>query len=92
MAFQDVQNAVSKGELSSFLNAMGISTDDVWSLCMLIDADKNGSIDLDEFVTGCMQLHGPAKSLQIAKMSFENKRQALNLLLEKLKVVMKTCI
>ena len=23
-----------------------------------------GLLDLDEFVTGCMQLHGPAKSLQ----------------------------
>ena len=47
-----------------------------WSrrtLCMLLDADKSGSIDLDEFVSGCMQLHGPAKSLQLAKMSFENK-------------------
>lgn len=31
---------------------------------MLLDADKNGTIDLDEFVAGCMQLHGPAKSLQ----------------------------
>ena len=40
---------------------------------MLLDADKSGSIDLDEFVSGCMQLHGPAKSLQLAKMSFENK-------------------
>ena len=34
---------------------------------------QSGSIDLDEFVSGCMQLHGPAKSLQLAKMSFENK-------------------
>jgi hypothetical protein len=40
---------------------------------MLLDSDKNGRIDLEEFVSGCMQLHGPAKSLQLAKMSFENK-------------------
>ena len=26
------------------------------------------------FVSGCMQLHGPAKSMQMAKMSYENKR------------------
>jgi len=79
VSFQDVQDAISNGDLSSFMEAVGISTDDVWTLCMLLDADKNGSIDLDEFVAGCMQLHGPAKSLQIAKMSFENKmtRQAI---------------
>jgi len=35
--------------------------------------EESGEITLDEFVTGCMQLHGPAKSLQLAKMSYENK-------------------
>ena len=40
---------------------------------MLIDSDQNGLIDLDEFVTGCQQLHGPAKSIQIARMSHETK-------------------
>eukprot|EP00434_Breviolum_minutum_P045930 symbB.v1.2.041293.t1/scaffold8025.1/size8132/1 len=52
-------------------------------LCVLLDVDKNGVIDLDEFVNGCMQLHGPAKSLQMAKMGYENKltRQALTYLI-----------
>ncbi|CAK9076732.1 unnamed protein product [Durusdinium trenchii] len=40
----------------------------VWSLFLLIDSDSNGVLDLEEFVTGCMQLRGPAKSLQVAKM------------------------
>ncbi len=28
---QDVQDAMAKGDLSNFMNAMGISTDDVWT-------------------------------------------------------------
>ena len=28
----------------------------------LLDADTNGLVDLDEFVTGCLNLHGTAKS------------------------------
>lgn len=58
---------------------MGISTDDVWTLCILLDTDQSGTIDLEEFVSGCMQLHGPAKSMQLAKMSYENRvtRRAL---------------
>ncbi|CAK9102459.1 unnamed protein product [Durusdinium trenchii] len=86
VSFQDVQDAISSGELSSFMEAMGISTDDIWTLCMLLDADKNGRIDLDEFVSGCMQLHGPAKSLQLAKMSMENKltRRAIRTLTEEM--------
>lgn len=51
------------------MESLGISTDDVWSLFVLIDADDNGIVDLEEFVNGCMQLHGPAKSLQAARAS-----------------------
>ena len=42
-----------------------------WIVCCYMLQD--GMIGLDEFVSGCMLLHGPAKSLQLAKMSFENK-------------------
>lgn len=73
VTFEEMADAISSGELASFMEAMGISTDDIRTLYTLLDADKDGLIDLDEFVSGCMQLHGPAKSLQLAKMSFENK-------------------
>lgn len=73
VSIEDLEEAMTHGELSSFLESMGISTDDVWTLCILLDTDRSGTIDLDEFVTGCMQLHGPAKSMQMAKMSFENR-------------------
>ena len=41
------------------MESLGISTDDVFTLFMLIDADHNGLVDLDEFVSGCMQCLGP---------------------------------
>mmetsp|Transcript_30482 Transcript_30482/g.70290 ORF Transcript_30482/g.70290 Transcript_30482/m.70290 type:complete len:618 (-) Transcript_30482:49-1902(-) len=69
----ELQEALSAKKLSSFLESMGISTQDVSTLFMIIDTDRSGWIDLDEFVSGCMQLHGPAKSLQLAQMSHENK-------------------
>ena len=31
MLRQDVEEAISKGELGSFMEAMGVSTDDVWT-------------------------------------------------------------
>mmetsp|Transcript_34876 Transcript_34876/g.83615 ORF Transcript_34876/g.83615 Transcript_34876/m.83615 type:complete len:91 (-) Transcript_34876:41-313(-) len=65
---------------------MGISTQDVFTLFMIIDSDHNGLIDLNEFVTGCMQLHGPAKSIQLARMSHENKvtRQTIKRLINEI--------
>ena len=70
---------------------MGISTQDVWTLFTIIDADGSGLIDLDEFVQGCMELHGPAKSFQVSKMSYENKitRQAIKKLVRELSDVKK---
>lgn len=80
VSLKELQDAIHTGKLSGFLESMGISTQDVWTLFMIIDVDKSGLIGLDEFVSGCMQLHGPAKSLHLAKMSHENKvaRQMLS--------------
>ena len=46
-----------------------LTQDDVWTLFLLIDVDASGRVDIEEFVSGCMQLRGPAQSLQVAKMS-----------------------
>eukprot|EP00434_Breviolum_minutum_P000845 symbB.v1.2.000743.t1/scaffold36.1/size400579/15 len=73
VSLEDIEVAMETRKLGGFLESMGISTQDMITLFMILDADKSGLLDLDEFVTGCMQLHGPAKSLQVAKMSHENK-------------------
>ncbi|CAE7466719.1 unnamed protein product [Symbiodinium pilosum] len=79
ISLQDMEEAIDTKRLSHFLDSIGISTDDVWTFFMLLDRDENGLLDIEEFVSGCMQLNGPAKSLQLAKMSYENKltRQAI---------------
>ncbi|CAE7460338.1 Scn11a [Symbiodinium natans] len=71
---QDIEKAASLDRLGACMEALDISAEDVKTLFTLIDTDNSGAVDLEEFVSGCMQLHGPAKSLQIAKMSYENKR------------------
>ncbi|CAE7475538.1 Cacna1h, partial [Symbiodinium sp. CCMP2456] len=87
ISIHDVERAMAHGRLSDFLGSMGISTEDVWTFFMLIDMDENGLLDLDEFVSGCMQLNGPARSIQLAKMSYENKvsRREIRCIAEELK-------
>jgi len=79
VSIQDLEEAMSQKKLSSFLESMGISTEDVWTLFMIMDNDQTGLVNLEEFVSGCLQGQGPAKSIQLVKMSYENKvtRQAL---------------
>lgn len=56
VSLDDLEDALSQNKLGTFMESLGISTDDVWSLFLLIDSDSNGVLDLEEFVTGCMQL------------------------------------
>lgn len=87
----DLKAALDGKKLSSFMESLGINTEDIWTLFMIIDADESGEITIDEFVSGCMQLHGPAKSLQLAKMSFENKvtRQEIKRLSKQVAAIVK---
>ena len=43
-----------------------------WPL-RILDADGSGEISFEEFVSGCMQLQGPAQSVQLARMRYENR-------------------
>ncbi|CAJ1368128.1 unnamed protein product [Effrenium voratum] len=86
VSVEELKGALGSEKVSSFLESMDIATTDVWTLFMIIDQDQNGLIDIDEFVNGCMQLHGPAKSIQLARMSHENKvtRQSIKKLINEI--------
>jgi len=73
LRLEDLEDALHEDKLGAFMQSLGISTDDIWTLFLLIDVDANGTVDIEEFVSGCMQLRGPAQSLQVAKMSYDNK-------------------
>jgi len=70
----ELQTAAAGGsEIKVALESLGISTDNVSLLFRLIDRDHNDTLDLEEFVVGCMQLRGNAKGLQLAKMDLDNR-------------------
>jgi len=71
VSLDELKQALTAKKLVHFMESLGISTQDVMTLFLIIDHDESGWIDLDEFVSGCMQLHGPAKSLQMAQVFHE---------------------
>ncbi|CAJ1357725.1 unnamed protein product [Effrenium voratum] len=72
ITIRELKEALNGDKMSNFLKSMDISTEDVWTLFMVIDSNADGEISADEFVYACQQLQGPAKGLQMARMSFEN--------------------
>mmetsp|Transcript_13439 Transcript_13439/g.31595 ORF Transcript_13439/g.31595 Transcript_13439/m.31595 type:complete len:682 (-) Transcript_13439:168-2213(-) len=60
-------------KVKAFFKTLEIDTNDALTLFQLLDADRGGTVDIHEFVEGCLRLSGNAKSIQAAKMMYENK-------------------
>merc|ERR1712080_202432 len=69
----------------AYLDSLDIDINDVWHFFMMVDRDGDCNIDLEEFMEGCIRLRGPAKSLDIAKMMYDDK-----MLRRKLQLFMKS--
>ncbi|CAE7529644.1 CACNA1S [Symbiodinium natans] len=87
------KDALQTENMANFMQSLDISTQDVWTLFTVIDADGSGEISLDEFVFGCMQVQGPAKGVQMARLQHEttivrNKIKSLRRDVERLKTEM----
>merc|ERR1712150_110102 len=61
-------------QVSSYLNALKINTEDANQLFRLLDTDNSGEIFIDEFVEGCMKLKGEAKSMDLHVMMCDHRR------------------
>jgi len=58
-----------------FFQNIGINIVEAKSLFELLDVNDDGEVDGDEFVMGCMRLKGPAKSVDLVTLMYDNKRQ-----------------
>merc|ERR1719330_403117 len=55
----------------AYLQSLGICVTDAWTLLKLIDKDRSGTVDLEEFIHGCMALQGEAKAVHIATLAYD---------------------
>jgi len=55
-------------EIGAYFTQLGVDPDKVGKLFFLLDRDKSGTLDQDEFTFGCLKFQGEAKSLDIAVM------------------------
>merc|ERR1712113_653835 len=54
-------------------DALSITTDDARMLFHLLDVDKSGKVDLDEFTQGCLRLQGDARAIDVHMLIFQVK-------------------
>jgi len=73
LSLSEFEGALEKKSMNDLLQAMEIEGPDAWTLFKLLDADSGGSVDVDEFVTGCLNLKGTAKAIHLAQQRYESR-------------------
>eukprot|EP00931_Biecheleriopsis_adriatica_P061340 TRINITY_DN36888_c0_g1_i1.p1 TRINITY_DN36888_c0_g1~~TRINITY_DN36888_c0_g1_i1.p1 ORF type:complete len:582 (-),score=118.82 TRINITY_DN36888_c0_g1_i1:151-1896(-) len=71
----------AKDSLDEYCRCLDISSDEARNLFLLLDRDKSGTLSVAEFVEGCLKLHGPARSMDLAQCILST--QAVQSLCEK---------
>lgn len=54
----EMEQFLADPDLRMFVEALDISTTDTRALFRLLDRDRSGKIDIDEFCNGCMRIKG----------------------------------
>merc|ERR1711972_1202469 len=67
----EVEVLLSEPFAHAYLESLGIIATDAWTLVKLLDHDKTGTIDLEEFIHGCMDLRGGAKAVHVATLAYD---------------------
>lgn len=56
---------INEPQVAAYFRALDMDLNNAWKLFTLLDPDNSGTIDLTEFVEGCLKLRGPATRLDI---------------------------
>merc|ERR1719510_508344 len=71
ITMNEVEQVLMQPYTHAYLQSLGICVTDAWTLLKLIDKDRSGSVDLEEFIHGCMALQGEAKAVHIATLAYD---------------------
>merc|ERR1719296_400562 len=66
----EMEQLLYSDRLAGYLDALGISTEDVGVLFYLLDTDKSGMVDSKEFAEGCLRLQGDAKGVDVHRLIY----------------------
>lgn len=69
VTIDDFLNHMENPKVQAYFSAMGLDAADAQTIFRVLDTDNGGSVEMSEFISGCLKIRGPAKRLDIAEMS-----------------------
>jgi hypothetical protein len=81
ISLEELETHMREPKVVAYFNALSLDIKQVSTLFNLMDLDKSGTLDPEEFVFGCLNLKGNAKNLDMAILLYET-RWLRNLLIQ----------
>jgi len=75
ISWLEFQRYLEDPRVKEFFKTIELDVTEARGLFKLLDVDESDEVPIDEFVTGCFRLKGGSKSLDLASLMHENKKQ-----------------
>jgi len=70
LTLAEFEGHLTDDRLQAFFISIGIAVDDGWTLFKLLDSQKKGAVNINEFVNGCLHLRGSATKIDFEKIMY----------------------
>merc|ERR1712032_324624 len=76
MTWGDFEVQIKCPQMQNYFKAIDVDPSEAKGVFELLDIDDSGTIDVQEFISGCVRLRGPAKALELAVLQHELHRMS----------------
>jgi len=81
IVLSEFKEKIQSPDVAAYFHRLGVDTDEVEKLFVLMDEDGSGTISQEEFMWGCLRLKGEAKTLDL-EILHQDVRFAIQTILE----------
>merc|ERR1712217_411645 len=71
LSLEEFEKHIDDDKIQAYLKTLEIDVSQVRTLFTLLDVDRTGEVDIDEFVGGCLRLRGGATSMDLAVLKYQ---------------------
>ncbi|CAJ1383570.1 unnamed protein product [Effrenium voratum] len=68
ITFAQLEENINSPPIQVYFESLGLDVSDAWSFFKLLDLDAGGSVEIEEFLMGCLHLRGTARAIDVGKI------------------------
>ena len=74
ITLEELKDIMNRKDVNAIFATVGLEVSNATSFFKLLDVDDSNSLEVDEFVVGCLKIRGMAKAVDLQTLMYENKR------------------